>query len=124
LIASIEQRRTVMSVSNVKTLGAVAVAMMWLGTAAAATFTVDQHNKAFEKDGAKLDKITVNVGDTISFRNMDPWFHNVFSLSEIKTFDLGSYPKGQAKDVVFNKTGTVEVECAIHPQMYLEVVVE
>jgi len=113
-----------MSVSNVKTLGAVAVAMMWLGTAAAATFTVDQHNKAFEKDGAKLDKITVNVGDTISFRNMDPWFHNVFSLSEIKTFDLGSYPKGQAKDVVFNKTGTVEVECAIHPQMYLEVVVE
>ena len=113
-----------MSISTVKSLGAVAVAMMWLGTAAAASYTVDQHNKTFEKDGAKLDKITVNVGDTISFRNMDPWFHNVFSLSDLKTFDLGSYPKGQSKKVTFDKAGTVEVECAIHPQMYLEVVVQ
>jgi len=109
---------------NVKTLGAVAVTMLWLGTASAAEMFVDQHNKSFEKDGAKLDKITINVGDTIKFRNEDPWFHNVFSLSENKTFDLGSYPKGQYKAVVFDKAGTVEVECAIHPQMYLEVEVK
>jgi len=113
-----------MSVINLKTLLTVAVAMAWLGTASAAEYFVDQHNKSFEKDGAKLDKITVNVGDTIKFRNEDPWFHNVFSLSDIKTFDLGSYPKGQFKPVVFDKAGTVEVECAIHPQMYLEVEVK
>ena len=113
-----------MSVINVKTLGVVAMAMLWLGTASAAEYFVDQHNKTFEKDGAKLDKFTIHVGDTIKFRNEDPWFHNVFSLSELKTFDLGSYPKGQFKAVVFDKAGTVEVECAIHPQMYLEVEVQ
>jgi plastocyanin len=110
--------------SNVKVLGVVAVTMLWLGTAGAAEYTVDQHNKTFEKDGAKIEKISVKVGDTIHFRNMDPWFHNVFSLSDLKTFDLGSYPQGQQKPVVFDKAGTVQVECAIHPQMQLEVEVQ
>ena len=106
---------------SVKSAGAFALAMMWLGTAGATEYTVDQHNKTFEKDGAKIEKISVKVGDTIHFRNMDPWFHNVFSLSDLKTFDLGSYPQGQQKPVVFDKAGTVQVECAIHPQMQLEV---
>ena len=41
-----------------------------------------------------------------------------------KTFDLGSYPQGQSKKVVFDKPGTVEVECAIHPEMKLVVEVK
>jgi plastocyanin len=45
----------------------------------------------------------------------------VFSLSDPKTFDLGSYAQGQAKKVVFDKPGTVEVECAIHPDMKMNV---
>ncbi|MEK6749589.1 MAG: methylamine utilization protein [Pseudomonadota bacterium] len=94
------------------------------GLAGAAEHTVDQHEKAFEKDGKKIDKISVKVGDTIHFKNMDPWFHNVFSLSDLKTFDLGSFPKGQSKPVVFDKPGVAEVECAIHPQMQLEVEVK
>ena len=53
----------------------------------------------------------------VSFKNEDPFFHNVFSLSDAKTFDLGSYPKGQSKSVTFDKPGTVEVECSIHPEM-------
>ena len=110
--------------SNVKVLGAVAAAVLWLGAAGAAEYTVDQHNKTFEKDGAKIEKISIKVGDTIHFRNEDPWFHNVFSLSDLKTFDLGSYPQGQQKPVVFDKAGTVQVECAIHPQMQLEVEVQ
>ena len=113
-----------MSAMSVKGLGFMAVAMLWLGTAGATEFTVDQHNKTFEKDGAKIEKISVKVGDTIHFRNMDPWFHNVFSLSDLKTFDLGSYPQGQQKPVIFDKAGVVDVECAIHPQMQLEVEVQ
>ena len=61
------------------------------------------------------------MGDSINFRNEDPYFHNVFSLSDAKTFDLGSYPQGQSKKVTFDKPGTVEVECAIHPNMKLVV---
>lgn len=94
------------------------------GAAGAAEYTVAQHNKTFEKDGAKIEKISIKVGDTIHFKNLDPWFHNVFSLSDIKTFDLGSYPQGQQKSVVFDKAGTAEIECAIHPQMILELEVK
>lgn len=113
-----------MCAKTLKAAAVVMVAAMWLGTAHATEYTVDQHNKTFEKDGAKVEKLSVKVGDTIHFRNMDPWFHNVFSLSDIKTFDLGSYPQGEQKPVVFDKAGMVEVECAIHPQMYLEVEVQ
>jgi plastocyanin len=48
----------------------------------------------------------------------------VFSLSDPKTFDLGSYPQGQSKAVTFDKPGTVEIECSIHPEMQMVVEVE
>lgn len=85
--------------------------------ALAAEHEVLQKDKKFSKAN-----MTVKVGDTVSFKNEDPFAHNVFSLSDVKTFDLGSYPKGQAKSVTFDKPGTVEIECAIHPDM--KVVVE
>ena len=90
----------------------------------AAEYTVEQKDKQFIKDGKLVEKMTVNAGDTIHFRNQDPWFHNVFSLSDIKTFDLGSYPKNESKAVVFDKPGMAEVECAIHPQMFMEIEVK
>ena len=66
----------------------------------------------------------VSPGDAVSFKNEDPYVHNIFSLSDTKTFDLGSYPQGQAKKVVFDKPGEVEIECAIHPEMKLTVEVK
>ena len=85
----------------------------------AAEYEVGQQNKTFVKQGARVENLAVKKGDSVRFRNMDPFFHNVFSLSEVKTFDLGSYPKDQFKVVTFDMVGTVEVECAIHPQMHL-----
>ena len=81
-----------------------------------ATYIIDQKDKAFSKSYVKI-----KVGETIDFRNSDPWMHNVFSLSDIQSFDLGSYPKPKSKRVVFGKEGKVEVECAIHPQMHMVV---
>ena len=72
---------------------------------------VSQKDKKFSAE--------VKVGDSVTFRNEDPFFHNIFSLSETQTFDLGSFPKGQSKTVTFAKEGKVEVECAIHPDMKL-----
>jgi len=80
----------------------------------AAEHEVGQKNKAF-----MVKTLTIKVGDTVSFPNYDAFFHNIFSLSELKSFDLGSYKKGQTKKVTFDKSGTVEVECAIHPEMFL-----
>ena len=91
-------------------------------TVFAAETTVLQLNKSFASSDSKpLTGLTVKVGDVIEFRNEDPFFHNVFSLSDIQSFDLGSYPKGQGRKVTFDKPGTVEVECAIHSNMQLKV---
>lgn len=80
---------------------------------------VDQKDKQFSQ---KLLKI--KVGDNVDFRNSDDVSHNVFSLSDVKAFDLGSYPKGQMKRVTFDKPGKVEVECSIHPSMQMVIEVE
>ena len=82
-------------------------------------FTVAQKNKAFSQT-----EMTVKAGDTVHFRNDDSFFHNVFSLSDTQFFDLGSYPQGESKAVTFETAGVVEVECAIHPDMKMTIIVE
>jgi plastocyanin len=61
--------------------------------------------------------LPVPVGSTVAFPNGDPFFHNVFSYSEAKRFDLGRYPQGDSKDVVFDEAGVVEVFCEVHREM-------
>jgi plastocyanin len=80
---------------------------------------IDQKDKQFSKKS-----IRIKVGDVVEFRNSDPFAHNIFSLSEVKSFDLGSYAQGQSKKVTFDKPGKVEVECSIHPNMQMAIEVE
>ena len=54
---------------------------------------------------------------------MDPIFHNIFSLSRAKTFDLGSYDQGQTRKVLFPKAGIIDVYCHLHPNMEATIVV-
>lgn len=56
-------------------------------------------------------------GTTVDFPNGDDVFHNVFSLSSAKAFDLGRYPKGSFRSVTFDKPGRVDVFCHIHSDM-------
>jgi plastocyanin len=56
-------------------------------------------------------------GSTVRFPNQDPIFHNVFSLSATKSFDLGRYPKGDSRSVVFDEPGIVPVFCHLHSDM-------
>lgn len=88
-------------------------------SAIAAEQVVAQKGKAFS-----VKKLKVKVGDSVKFVNEDPFSHNVFSLSATKSFDLGTYPQGGSKTVTFEKAGTVEVECAVHPDMTLLIEVE
>lgn len=67
--------------------------------------------------------LTIPVGTTVRFPNDDRFFHNVFSYSKTKRFDLGRYPKGEAKNVVFDEAGTVAVFCEIHKWMRGAIVV-
>ncbi len=67
--------------------------------------------------------LPILVGTTVDFPNSDPLFHNVFSLSQAREFDLGRYPKGEKKSVVFNKPGIVSVYCEIHSYMFATILV-
>jgi plastocyanin len=91
-------------------------------------FPLNVHAKEFEvsqKDKEFAPKaLKIKTGDMVSFKNDDPFSHNVFSLSDTKTFDLGSYPQGQTRKITFDKPGTVEVECAIHPDMKITIEVQ
>jgi plastocyanin len=69
------------------------------------------------------DLVVVPIGSTVSFPNMDPIFHNIYSLSKPKTFDLGSYDKGETRKVMFAKPGVVDVYCHLHPNMAATIVV-
>lgn len=67
--------------------------------------------------------LPVTVGSTVAFPNLDPIFHNVFSLSRSKTFDLGRYPQNQSRTVTFDAPGVVPVFCHLHSDMSAVVVV-
>jgi|SRR5437667_12815192 len=100
------------------------VLALWLGAATktnAEDFVVEQKNKTFIYKDAKVETLKVKIGDSIQFKNLDPYFHNIFTLSFAKLFDLGSYPQGQSRSITFDKPGKVVVECAIHPHMKMTV---
>ena len=67
--------------------------------------------------------LPVTVGSTVAFPNLDPIFHNVFSLSRPKTFDLGRYPQHESRAVTFDTPGIVPVFCHLHSDMSAVVVV-
>jgi plastocyanin len=93
-------------------------------TAFAKEYVVSQENKTFVYEGNKVETLAIKVGDTIRFQNEDTVFHNIFSLSKLKPFDFGPYTKGKSKSVTFDKAGTEVIECAIHPRMVIEVVID
>jgi plastocyanin len=67
--------------------------------------------------------VVVPVGSTVRFPNHDPFNHNVFSVSEPNSFDLGLYGRGEAKSHTFDHAGLVRVYCNVHPRMVAYVLV-
>lgn len=61
--------------------------------------------------------LPILAGTTVEFPNDDDVFHNVFSLSSARTFDLGRYARGSSRGVNFPTAGVVQVFCHIHADM-------
>jgi plastocyanin len=61
--------------------------------------------------------LAIIAGTTVDFPNNDRTYHNVFSLSKTRSFDLGRYAAGRSKSVRFDKPGIVRVFCDIHSHM-------
>lgn len=73
---------------------------------------MDQRNERFVPH-----VLAVMVGTIVDFPNSDLIYHNVFSLSRAKRFDLGRYAAGKSKGVRMDRTGVVRVFCDIHSHM-------
>ena len=67
--------------------------------------------------------LTILVGTTVDFPNSDPVFHNVFSISPLKQFNLGLYSKGHVPRIMFDKPGIVSILCNVHSEMSVHIVV-
>jgi len=67
--------------------------------------------------------LVVPAGTSVEFPNHDSLFHNIFSVSPAKSFDLGRYGRGESKRVTFDKPGLVNVYCKLHPNMAAYVLV-
>jgi len=81
--------------------------------------TLGQRNERFEP---KL--LPIVAGQSVVFPNFDRLYHNVFSVSAVKTFDLGQYRSTDPpRSVAFESPGLVPVYCNIHPHMISYVVV-
>lgn len=101
------------------------LSMVFLGTASAAsTHSVQLEDKQFIFEDKAVEKITIKKGDTVIFKNNDTIDYDIGSHSKAKTFKLGVLKPGATKSVIFNTSGIVEVECAIHSEMFLELQVE
>ncbi len=79
---------------------------------------LDQHQMMF-----RPLVLPVCAGTTVDFPNNDNLYHNVFSYSPSREFDLGRYPRGQSRSVTFTRPGVVKVYCDIHAYMYATILV-
>jgi plastocyanin len=68
--------------------------------------------------------LPVLVGTTVDFPNHDKSWHNVYSKSEAKKFDLGLYAPGKSRSASFDKPGIVRILCNVHPSMEAFIVVK
>jgi plastocyanin len=73
---------------------------------------MDQRNERFVPH-----VLAVTAGTYVDFPNDDKTYHNVFSLSKTKEFNLGRYAAGHSESVLFDQPGIVRVFCEIHSHM-------
>ena len=76
------------------------------------SYTLAQRDKQFTPH-----LLVVPTGSSVDFPNLDPFFHNVFSLFNGKRFDLGLYEAHTHRAVLFDREGVSYIFCNIHPQM-------
>jgi plastocyanin len=63
--------------------------------------------------------LPIRVGTKVEFPNLDDTYHNIFSYSPAKRFDLGRYRPDERPipTQVFDKAGLVTLRCDIHEHM-------
>jgi plastocyanin len=76
--------------------------------ALAAERTISQKGKVFSETSVEIKK-----GDTLVFLNDD----NILSTTPGNVFNLGLIGPGHSTPVTFDKSGDMQIICAMHPSM-------
>lgn len=100
--------------------------VVYLETAPRGAFDPNEEPRArmLQRDETFLPHVLpIVVGTAVDFPNDDSTYHNVFSLSKTKTFNLGRYAAGKSKSVIFDQPGIVRVFCDIHSHMNAFIIV-
>src|SRR4051812_15946177 len=105
---------TILAIS-VLTVSAMSMSMSRV-VSAGQKHVVRQKGKSFS-----VAELHVKVGDVVEFKNEDDVSHNVFSVSKIQPFNTKMQTPGSDAAVTFTNEGTIEVRCAIHPGMKLQI---
>ena len=79
-------------------------------------YIIDQKEKTFIPHELK-----VKVGDSITFKNSDPFAHNAYTDDDENEFDIGMQKPGMDITIPIKAKGSFNIECAIHPNMLVEV---
>ena len=101
------------------TLKSLLISLVLVASAQAMNHVIDQKGKTFIPHA-----ISVTPGDTITFKNSDPFAHNAYTDDEDNEFDIGMQSAGTEKKITVKPGGDFSIECAIHPNMLLEVTVK
>jgi plastocyanin len=94
--------------------------VVYLETAPRGAFDPNEEPRARmvqKKESFVPHVLPIVAGTTVDFPNEDSTYHNVFSLSKTKPFNLGRYAAGRSKAVLFDQPGIVRVFCDIHSHM-------
>lgn len=104
--------------------GAMTNAVVSTNTTTNALARVDTKRVKQEKANFTPSVLPIVAGTTVEWPNNDDIFHNVFSMSDAKQFDLELY-KGNPpeKRITFDRAGRVDVFCSIHANMHCVVLV-
>lgn len=101
----------------------VGQAVVWLATASSIPVEPVQAEIGTAEKEFSPHVLVVPAGSLVAFPNHDPFNHNVFSLSEENSFDLGLYGRGATRSIRFRRPGVVRIYCNIHAGMSALVVV-
>ena len=94
----------------------VCASTLFGGVAAAQKHAPQTHNVVIHNFAFQPAELTVNVGDTIVWKNMDIVSHTVTAAD--KSFDSGEIKAGQSWKLVAKKRGVVAYSCSPHPNMH------
>jgi plastocyanin len=94
--------------------------VVYLETAPRGAFDVPEprHARMNQRNESFVPHVlAITAGSWVDFPNNDRTYHNVFSLSKTKSFNLGRYAAGHSESIQFDQPGVVRVFCEIHSHM-------